>query len=134
MHNITLVQESNEQRTRFNDLAFGTLESNLSNPPDEIEEGKAQINLIIANTTLKYSQSNSVASAAGGQTLGVGAGQQSRVDCVKLAKRKTQQWIFVPCDSQYCLARQPCRPGVRRRARQRLPELPAPLQRLCRPA
>lgn len=50
------------------------------------------IDLIVASITLKYTQSNSVSYAADGQVIGVGAGQQSRVDCVKLAGRKVAVW------------------------------------------
>jgi phosphoribosylaminoimidazolecarboxamide formyltransferase/IMP cyclohydrolase len=42
--------------------------------------------------TLRYTQSNSVALVRDGMTLGIGAGQQSRVDCVKLAAAKTRSW------------------------------------------
>lgn len=48
--------------------------------------------LIIATIAVKYTQSNSVCYALGGQVIGVGAGQQSRVDCVKLAGRKAATW------------------------------------------
>eukprot|EP00043_Microstomoeca_roanoka_P014504 m.143795 g.143795 ORF g.143795 m.143795 type:complete len:614 (+) comp16026_c0_seq5:1164-3005(+) len=48
--------------------------------------------LVIATITVKYTQSNSVCYAADGQVIGVGAGQQSRVDCVKLAGRKVDTW------------------------------------------
>lgn len=51
-----------------------------------------KVNLLIANTTLKYTQSNSVAYARDCQIIGVGAGQQSRVDCVKLAGAKARKW------------------------------------------
>ena len=51
-------------------------------------------NLMIANISLKYAQSNSVAYAYDGQLVGLGAGQQSRVDCVKLAGRKTDTWFL----------------------------------------
>ena len=44
--------------------------------------------LLLANVTLKYTQSNSVAIAARGMCIGIGAGQQNRVDCVKLATKK----------------------------------------------
>ena len=44
--------------------------------------------MVIALITLKYTQSNSVAYAADGQTIGVGAGQQSRVHCTRLAGSK----------------------------------------------
>ena len=53
-----------------------------------------QRDLIIANIALKYTQSNSVAYARGGQAIGIGAGQQSRVDCVKLAGRKAAVWFL----------------------------------------
>jgi phosphoribosylaminoimidazolecarboxamide formyltransferase/IMP cyclohydrolase len=49
---------------------------------------------VVANTSLKYAQSNSVAYAYDGQLVGLGAGQQSRVDCVKLAGRKTDIWFL----------------------------------------
>eukprot|EP00052_Salpingoeca_macrocollata_P013558 m.105913 g.105913 ORF g.105913 m.105913 type:complete len:599 (+) comp18965_c0_seq1:108-1904(+) len=48
--------------------------------------------LIIATITAKYTQSNSVCFAVDGQVVGVGAGQQNRVDCVKLAGRKVSVW------------------------------------------
>lgn len=50
--------------------------------------------MILANITLKYTQSNSVGYAMNGQMLGVGAGQQSRVDCVKLAGGKVETWYL----------------------------------------
>lgn len=48
--------------------------------------------LVLAAITLKYTQSNSVGYAKDGQMIGVGAGQQSRVDCIKLAGRKVAIW------------------------------------------
>ena len=48
--------------------------------------------LIIALITLKYTQSNSVCYTAGGQTIGVGAGQQSRIHCTRLAGSKADIW------------------------------------------
>lgn len=50
--------------------------------------------LIMTNTALKFAQSNNVAFSFGGQIIGLGAGQQSRVDCVKLAKRKAETWFL----------------------------------------
>ena len=52
----------------------------------------AKVDLLLGLVTLKYTQSNSVAYALGGQTIGVGAGQQSRVDCTKLAGAKADVW------------------------------------------
>lgn len=54
----------------------------------------AQRDLVLASTALKYTQSNSVGYALHGQMIGVGAGQQSRVDCVKLAGRKVATWYL----------------------------------------
>jgi AICAR transformylase/IMP cyclohydrolase PurH len=54
----------------------------------------AMQDLVLASITLKYTQSNSIAYAIGGQVIGVGAGQQSRVDCVKLAARKVEVWYL----------------------------------------
>ena len=48
--------------------------------------------LIVALITLKYTQSNSVCYAEDGQTIGVGAGQQSRIHCTRLAGDKADQW------------------------------------------
>src|SRR4029079_4881068 len=48
--------------------------------------------LLLGLVTLKYTQSNSVGYAWGGQMIGIGAGQQSRVDCTKLAGAKADAW------------------------------------------
>lgn len=53
---------------------------------------EAKLNLTIALLTLKYTQSNSVAYAEDGQAIGVGAGQQSRVHCTRLAGDKADHW------------------------------------------
>ena len=50
--------------------------------------------LIISSITLKYTQSNSVGYALDGQMIGIGAGQQSRLDCTKLAGRKAETWYL----------------------------------------
>merc|ERR1719323_405643 len=52
----------------------------------------AKLDLILASIAIKYTQSNSVGYSKGGMIIGVGAGQQSRVDCVKLAARKASTW------------------------------------------
>lgn len=52
----------------------------------------AATDLIIALITLKYTQSNSVAYAVDGQAIGVGAGQQSRIHCTRLAGQKADLW------------------------------------------
>ncbi len=55
-------------------------------PPEAVRD------LLLAAIAMKYTQSNSVGYALGGQMIGVGAGQQSRVDCTKLAGRKAEIW------------------------------------------
>jgi phosphoribosylaminoimidazolecarboxamide formyltransferase / IMP cyclohydrolase len=52
----------------------------------------AKRDMVLASIVLKYTQSNSVGYALNGQMIGVGAGQQSRVDCVKLAGKKSSTW------------------------------------------
>lgn len=54
----------------------------------------AKIDLIIALITLKYTQSNSVCFAVDGQAIGVGAGQQSRIHCTRLAGTKADTWFL----------------------------------------
>jgi len=55
---------------------------------------QAKTDLIIALITLKYTQSNSVAYAVDGQVIGVGAGQQSRIHCTRLAGNKADNWFL----------------------------------------
>ena len=55
---------------------------------------EAKIDMIVALITLKYTQSNSVCFAYDGQAIGVGAGQQSRVHCVRLAGGKADTWFL----------------------------------------
>lgn len=54
----------------------------------------AKIDLIISLITLKYTQSNSVCFAKGGQAIGIGAGQQSRIHCTRLAGTKADNWFL----------------------------------------
>ena len=55
---------------------------------------EAKRDLIVALITLKYTQSNSVAYAFDGQAIGVGAGQQSRIHCTRLAGNKADTWFL----------------------------------------
>ena len=64
---------------------------NLVTNNKEIPES-AQIDLIISLITLKYTQSNSVCYVKGGQAIGIGAGQQSRIHCTRLAGQKADNW------------------------------------------
>ncbi|MCL2079216.1 MAG: phosphoribosylaminoimidazolecarboxamide formyltransferase [Oscillospiraceae bacterium] len=54
----------------------------------------AKLDLLVALITLKYTQSNSVCYAVGGQAIGVGAGQQSRIHCTGLAGSKADKWFL----------------------------------------
>ena len=58
----------------------------------------AKRDLIVALITLKYTQSNSVCYAVDGQAIGVGAGQQSRIHCTRLAGGKADTWFLRQCD------------------------------------
>ena len=53
---------------------------------------QAKIDLAISMITLKYTQSNSVCYVKGGQAIGIGAGQQSRIHCTRLAGSKADNW------------------------------------------
>ena len=66
----------------------------LSNVVTENKEipDSAKIDLMISLITLKYTQSNSVCYAKDGQAIGIGAGQQSRVHCTRLAGQKADNW------------------------------------------
>ena len=65
--------------------------ANVVTDNKEIPES-AKIDLAIALITLKYTQSNSVCYAKGGQAIGIGAGQQSRIHCTRLAGQKADNW------------------------------------------
>lgn len=70
--------------------------------------------LIVASICIKYTQSNSVGFAKDGMMVGVGAGQQSRVDCVKLAGRKVTTWYLRQHPKVLAL---PFKEGVKRQDR-----------------
>jgi len=65
--------------------------------PGEDEELQQKRDLLLCLITLKYTQSNSVCYAQGGQVIGVGAGQQSRVHCTRLAGNKADNWYLRQC-------------------------------------
>ena len=70
--------------------------SNVVTENKEIPEA-AKRDLKIALITLKYTQSNSVCFVKDGQAIGVGAGQQSRVHCTRLAGQKADNWFLRQC-------------------------------------
>ena len=71
--------------------------NNIVSQNKELPE-EAKQDLLIALITLKYTQSNSVAFAYDGQAIGVGAGQQSRVHCTRLAGSKADNWFLRQTD------------------------------------
>ena len=87
VYGITFEQGRNELKIDENFFA------NVVTENKEIPES-AQIDLAIAMITLKYTQSNSVCYAKGGQAIGIGAGQQSRIHCTRLAGQKADNWFL----------------------------------------
>ena len=67
--------------------------------------------LMISLITLKYTQSNSVCYVKDGQAIGIGAGQQSRIHCTRLAGSKADEWWLRQCPKVMNL---PFKPGIRR--------------------
>ncbi len=82
---ITFEQGRNE--LKIDDSFFDNIVTNNK----ELTE-QAKIDLAIAMITLKYTQSNSVCYVKGGQAIGIGAGQQSRIHCTRLAGSKADNW------------------------------------------
>lgn len=72
---------------------------------------EARRNLVIALITLKYTQSNSVCYVKDGQAIGIGAGQQSRIHCTRLAGSKVDEWWLRQCPKVMNL---PFKDGIRR--------------------
>ena len=84
---ITFEQGRNE--LVIDDDFLGNIVTETKDLPES-----AKIDLIIALITLKYTQSNSVCYAKGGQAIGIGAGQQSRIHCTRLAGQKADNWYL----------------------------------------
>jgi phosphoribosylaminoimidazolecarboxamide formyltransferase/IMP cyclohydrolase len=86
VYGITFEQGRNEL-----DINNDFLLANVVTEAKDIPES-AKIDLIISLITLKYTQSNSVCYVKGGQAIGIGAGQQSRIHCTRLAGNKADNW------------------------------------------
>ena len=71
--------------------------NNIVTENKDLPESAAR-DLIVSLITLKYTQSNSVCYAVDGQAIGVGAGQQSRIHCTRLAGSKADTWFLRQCD------------------------------------
>lgn len=85
VYGITFEQKRNDYKVT--EEAFSNIVTRNRNLTTD-----AKRDLIVALITLKYTQSNSVAYAKDGQTIGVGAGQQSRIHCTRLAGGKADLW------------------------------------------
>ena len=84
---ITFEQGRNE--IKLDDHLFDNIVTKNKELPDS-----AKRDLLIAMITLKYTQSNSVCYAYNGQAIGIGAGQQSRIHCTRLAGNKADVWFL----------------------------------------
>ena len=102
---ITFEQGRNELKLDDPSL-FDNIPTKNKIFPDE-----AKRDLIIALITLKYTQSNSVCYVKDGQAIGIGAGQQSRIHCTRLAGSKADTWWLRQCPKVMNL---PFKPGIRR--------------------
>lgn len=87
VYGITFEQGRNE--LAINDELFSNIVTKNKELPEE-----AVMDMKIAMITLKYTQSNSVCYVKGGQAIGIGAGQQSRVHCARLAGQKADNWYL----------------------------------------
>ena len=86
VYGITFEQGRNDL-----EINAATMLSNFVTENKTVTEEQKR-DLVISLITLKYTQSNSVCYVAGGQTIGVGAGQQSRIHCTRLAGQKADNW------------------------------------------
>ena len=102
---ITFEQGRNEVKLDDPSL-FDNIPTKNKIFPDE-----AKRDLIISLITLKYTQSNSVCYVKDGQAIGIGAGQQSRIHCTRLAGSKADTWWLRQCPKVMNL---PFKPGIRR--------------------
>ena len=77
-----------------NDLEISPdMMTNIVTANKELPESAVR-DLIVATTTIKYTQSNTIGFAVDGQAIGVGAGQQSRIHCARIAGDKADRWML----------------------------------------
>ncbi len=105
VYGITFEQGRNEVDLNSDDLFANIPTSNKDFPES------AKRDLKIALITLKYTQSNSVCYVKDGQAIGIGAGQQSRIHCTRLAGSKADIWWLRQCPKVMSL---PFKEGIRR--------------------
>ena len=98
--------EQGRNNAAFGEETFANIVTKRKKLPES-----AKRDLILALIALKYTQSNSVCFAEGGQTIGVGAGQQSRIHCTRIAGNKADLWHLRQHEKTLSL---PFLPGVKR--------------------
>eukprot|EP00548_Thalassiothrix_antarctica_P002687 CAMPEP_0194131420 /NCGR_PEP_ID=MMETSP0152-20130528/2195_1 /TAXON_ID=1049557 /ORGANISM="Thalassiothrix antarctica, Strain L6-D1" /LENGTH=619 /DNA_ID=CAMNT_0038826195 /DNA_START=77 /DNA_END=1936 /DNA_ORIENTATION=- len=108
VYGMTFSQKRNSIK-----LTQENFSENVVTSKKELSEGAIR-DMTLASICLKYTQSNSVGFAKNGMMVGVGAGQQSRVDCVKLAGRKVCTWYLRQHPKVLAL---PFKDGVKRQDR-----------------
>ena len=87
VYGVTFEQGRNE--VKIDEAMLSNVVTDNKNIPED-----AKRDLLISLIALKYTQSNSVCYAKGGQVIGVGAGQQSRIHCTRLAGNKADIWFL----------------------------------------
>ena len=104
VYGVTFQQGRNDYKVTAE--AFSNIVTkNKTLPPEAV------IDMTVALITLKYTQSNSVCYVKDGQAIGVGAGQQSRIHCTRLAGNKADNWYLRQHEKVLSL---PFKPGIRR--------------------
>ena len=101
---ITFEQGRNE--IKIDDSLLENIVTENKELPQSVKD-----DMKIALITLKYTQSNSVCYVKDGQAIGIGAGQQSRIHCTRLAGQKADTWWLRQCPKVMSL---PFKPGIRR--------------------
>ncbi len=104
VYGVTFQQGRNDYKVTADAFA-DIVTQNKELPPEAVTD------MTVALITLKYTQSNSVCYVKNGQAIGVGAGQQSRIHCTRLAGNKADNWYLRQHEKVLSL---PFKPGIRR--------------------
>ncbi len=88
LNGVVLSQQRNDVEISKELILKKIVTKNFNFPSDSCRD------LVLATISLKYTQSNSIVFALNGQTIGIGAGQQSRLDSVKIAGNKAKSWFL----------------------------------------
>ena len=104
VYGVTFQQGRNDYKVTADAFA-NIVTKNKTLPPEAVTD------MTVALITLKYTQSNSVCYVKDGQAIGVGAGQQSRIHCTRLAGNKADNWYLRQHEKVLSL---PFKPGIRR--------------------